>query len=114
MVKRKRLSRLQRTRIFDAHRGLCCICGGPIGMRPWLVEHIVALEFGGADDESNMGPAHVEPCARAKTSAEWRRKTKADRQRANYLGVKKRKGRPMFGTVASGWRRRFDGTVERR
>lgn len=113
-MKRKRLSRLQRTRVFDTHAGICCICGGSIGSKPWIVEHIVALEFGGADDESNMGPAHVEPCARTKTSAEWRRKTKADRQRAFHLGVKRRKTRPMPGTVASGIRKRFDGTVERR
>jgi 5-methylcytosine-specific restriction endonuclease McrA len=28
-------------------------------------------------------------------------------------GLKKRKGRPLAGTKASGWRRRMDGTVER-
>lgn len=39
---------------------------------------------------------------------------KTDRIIKKSAGVKKRKGRPMPGTKASGLRKRMDGTVERR
>jgi 5-methylcytosine-specific restriction endonuclease McrA len=82
-------------------------------MKRWIGEHIVPLWLGGADDESNLGPAH-EDCARKKTRAEAGVRKKVYRMRAKYLGVKRRQRRPMPGTIASGWRKRFDGTVERR
>lgn len=115
MTKRKPLSRLARTRIFDAHKGTCCICylkiNAALGDK-FIIEHIKPLWAGGADDESNMGPAH-EDCARDKTSKEAPVKAKSDRVRANYLGIPK-SGRPMPGSRASGWKKRMDGTVVRR
>jgi hypothetical protein len=114
-MKRKPLTRLQRTALFDAAHGICCLCDLPIraGRGEMWVEHLKPLWLGGADDRSNMGPAHV-PCARAKTSGEAPQKAKSDRVRANYLGIRKRpRGRPLAGTRASGIRRRMNGNVER-
>lgn len=100
---RKRLSRLARSRIFGD--GNCCLCGIKIDAGrgdKWIVEHIKPLWLGGADDESNMGPAH-EHCARQKTSAEAPVKAKSDRVRANHLGIKKPRS-------IRGWKK-FNGTA---
>ena len=114
-MKRRSLSRLMRTRIFDSTNGNCCICRTGIhatsGER-WIVEHIKPLWLGGADDETNMAPAH-ERCAIAKTVGEAPQKAKNDRQRANNLGIKRKQSRPMPGTKASGIRKRMSGRVER-
>lgn len=93
MTKRKPLSRLARVRIFDAHRGTCCICHFKIDAgrgQKWIIEHIIPLWLGGDDDERNMGPAH-EKCARDKTAQEAPVKAKSDRVRANYLGIKRQR-----------------------
>lgn len=91
MTKRKPLTRLQRVKLFDDHKGTCCICYTKIPHgKPWICEHIKPLWLGGEDDLRNMGPAH-EACAREKTSAEAPVKAKSDRVRASYLGIKKPK-----------------------
>ena len=90
-MKRKHLSRLTRTRIFDSTGGVCCICDLPIaasGGAKWIVEHLKPLWLSGADDETNMGPAHWR-CAIEKTTAEAPVKAKTDRVRARHLGIKK-------------------------
>lgn len=90
MTKRKTLSRLARIRIFDNHKGICCLCGCNLyhNAKPWIVEHIKPLWLGGTDDESNMAPACQE-CAVEKTCAEAPVKAKTDRQRAKHLRIKK-------------------------
>jgi 5-methylcytosine-specific restriction protein A len=90
--KRKRLSLLARTRIFDSASGICCLCSAPIwaasGER-FIVEHLKPLWLGGPDDEANMAPAHY-LCAIDKTRSEAPVKAKSDRQRAKHLGIRKR------------------------
>jgi 5-methylcytosine-specific restriction protein A len=91
MTKRRTLSRVARTRIFDNARGTCCLCNFKIHAErgdKWIVEHIKPLWLGGDDDERNMGPAHYK-CAIEKTSQEAPVKAKSDRVRANHLGIKK-------------------------
>lgn len=114
-MKRCSLSRLMRTRIFDTGCGVCCICNTEIHAssgEKWIVEHLKPLWLGGADDETNMGPAH-ERCAIQKTVGEAPVKAKNDRQRAAHLGIKK-SGRPMVGSKASPWKRKMDGSVVKR
>lgn len=115
MTKRRKLTRLQRVRIFDANCGVCCICILDIDKvkDKWIVEHLKPLWLGGADDESNMAPAH-ERCAIEKTTKEAPIKAKGDRIRARHLGVKKSQSRPMPGTKASGWKHKIGGGWERR
>lgn len=103
-MSRRYLTRNKRRSIFDAANGECCIC--TLYIRPergdkWIVEHIKPLWLGGADDETNMRPAHYR-CAIEKTAAEAGVKAKTDRIRARHLGIKKR-GRTIPG-------RKFDGT----
>jgi 5-methylcytosine-specific restriction protein A len=105
MTKRKPLTRLQRVKLFDDHKGTCCLCHTKINAHlgdKWIVEHVKPLWLGGDDDERNMGPAH-EKCGREKTSAEAPVKAKSDRVRANHLGVKKPR-------TITRWRK-FDGTI---
>lgn len=102
-MKRKPLSRLKRVKLYDSHEGNCCICKQYIHRSDkWIVEHITPLWLGGADDESNMAPAH-QSCAIAKTVGEAPIKAKNDRIRANHLGIKKPR------TIRS-WRR-FNGEI---
>ncbi len=101
-VKRKRLTALQRIRIYDAASGVCCLCKEPIAPKKWIIEHLVPLWLGGADDDSNMAVAHYD-CAIAKTSSEAPVKARGDRQRAKHLGIKKPR------TITT-WRK-FNGTI---
>jgi 5-methylcytosine-specific restriction protein A len=94
MTKRQRLSRLHRTRIYDANDGVCCICGLQIQGKRFVVEHVKPLWLGGADDDTNRKPAH-EKCAIAKTVSEAPVKAKTDRQRANHLGIRKTTRQPI-------------------
>lgn len=89
-MSRKRRTGLQRTRIFDAHRGKCCLCGLKIDTlkQKWILEHLKPLWLGGADDESNLAPAHFH-CAIEKTKAEAPVKAKSDRIRARHIGIRK-------------------------
>ena len=115
-MKRKSLSRVARTRIFVDNGGMCCICQVPIypaSGEKFIIEHKDPLWLGGADDETNMAPAH-ERCAIEKTRREAPIKAKNDRQHANNIGIhRKSKGRPMPGTRASGIRKRMDGRIEK-
>ena len=112
VIARKQPSKRLKRQIWDAHGGCCCICGAAIGMKVWVTEHKVPLSMGGADDASNMGPAHL-GCARIKTAEEAPLRAKADRQRAAHVGARAPR-RPMPGSKRSGWKKRFDGTVVRR
>lgn len=92
MTKRRSIGRVMRTRIFDRDGGVCCLCGLVIDApkQKWILEHRKPLWLGGADDESNMAPAHYH-CAIEKTKAEAPVKAKSDRVRARHLGIKKRR-----------------------
>lgn len=103
-MKRRYLSKRTRTRIYDDAEGLCCICKTYIHAErgdKWIVEHVKPLWLGGADDESNMRPAH-QRCAIDKTISEAPVKAKSDRQRARHLGIRTRRrtipGRKFNGT----------------
>jgi 5-methylcytosine-specific restriction protein A len=103
-MKRRRLTALQRTKVFDRDSGRCCLCGLKINTPKdkWILEHVVPLWLSGADDESNMAPAHYH-CAIEKTRKEAPVKAKGDRVRARHLGMKKPR------TIRR-WRK-FDGTI---
>lgn len=114
-MKRKRLTAAQRVRIFDAAGGVCHLCGLKIdGTRErWDVEHRTPLHMGGADDPSNMSPAHV-GCHRDKTAAEATTRARCDRVRARHLGVRRQGSRPIPGSRSTPFKRRIDGSIVRR
>ena len=117
MTPRRSLTRAQRVRLFDEHKGICIHCGQKIHAErgeKWHVGHIIALALGGKDEPENMGPAH-DHCNMADAYQEViPKRAKADRIRARHLGVKKRQSRPIPGSKDSGWKHKMDGTWERR
>lgn len=103
-----------RLRNFRDHDGRCHICGLKIHVgEKWDSDHVKRIEDGGVNRESNLAPAH-RACHSKKTAEENRRQAKADRMAKKHLGIKPRKSRPIAGSKASGWKRKMDGTVERR
>lgn len=103
-----------RVRNFDAHNGICHLCSNKIWPgESWETDHVVRLKDGGGNVESNLAPAHKK-CHSEKSGREQTAGAKVDRVRKKHLGVKAKKGRPMAGTKASGWKRKMDGTWERR
>lgn len=116
-TKRKNMTPRLRLKVWEAHKGMCAICGGKIdGVRErWVLEHLRPLALGGADDESNMAPVH-EGCALAKTfgkSGDLAKAAKAKRVKSKHLGIKKSK-KPLPGGKGSKFRKKVDGSVVRR
>ena len=116
-TKRKSMTPRMRLKVWEAHKGICKLCGGKIdGVRErWIVEHIIPLALGGADDESNMAPVH-EGCALAKTfgkSGDIAKAAKAKRVKSKHLGLKKSKN-PLPGGKGSKWKKKISGGVEPR
>lgn len=114
---RKRLTPRQRLSVWERDKGICCLCHTPIdGVREkWIVEHIIALELGGADDESNMGVAHRR-CADQKTNGDQgdhARAAKAKRAKRKHLGISTSKN-PLPGGKGTKWKKKMDGSVVKR
>lgn len=114
MTDRIRLTRRQRVRIFDAAHGICHICRQiiAIGQR-WEAEHKIPLWAGGTNDESNLAPAHRFPCHEEKSGKENTDRSKADRQRANHLGIPK-PGKKLPAGRRSSITKKLNGSVVER
>lgn len=113
-TKRKNMTPRMRLKVWEAHKGICKLCGGKIdGVRErWIVEHIIPLALGGEDTEANMAPAH-EGCALAKTfgkSGDIAKAAKAKRVKSKHLGIKKSKN-PLPGSKGSKFKKKMDGSV---
>ena len=75
-----------RVRIFDRYEGRCYITGVKLRPGHWHLDHILALEDGGKNVESNLAPIDdVEH--RKKTSSENSRRAAADAIRAKHIGA---------------------------
>jgi len=68
----------------------------------------------GGDNSLENAVCLCRNCHAYKTRDDVRRLRKADRQRDKADGVMRPSMNPMPGSKASGWRKRMDGTVERR
>lgn len=103
-------------RVLVHHDARCASCtrkiGGPV---PWQCDHIIAIIKGGQNRESNLQPLCIE-CHIQKTKSDVGEKSRTYRKALHHIAMRamKRKWRPLIGTKASGWRKRMDGTVERR
>ncbi|WFT83397.1 HNH endonuclease [Methylobacterium sp. CB376] len=108
---RRSLSAHRRLQAWERTGGVCVICEAPIdGVRErWIVEHIRALELGGADDLANMGPAH-EACGRTKTRDDHARTAQAKRQKIQHLGAAE-PSRPVPGSRGTRFKRKINGRV---
>ncbi|MDF1769858.1 HNH endonuclease [Maricaulis sp.] len=128
MAKRRKLTRRQKAEIFQAQNGQCIDCGTKlsVGEVEWdhRKERRMAVDEEDAkarEDLSNF--AGICPTCHLAKTAEWAGiHAKAERQ-GGRTGQQARRAAgktqaipsgPMPGTKASGWKRKFDGTVERR
>lgn len=109
---RKPLTAKQKMQIFLEHKGKCCVCGEKIdGVRDSWDEHVNPLWLSGDNSASNRAPAH-ERCARAKTSGEATQRAKGRAVAEKHFGARPKS--KWGGCRGSKWRKRMDGTVERR
>jgi len=88
-TRRRSMTPTRVLKIWEAHKGQCVTCGGQIdGTRDkWFVEHIRALELGGADADANCGPAHLS-CKAGKDADDHHRAAKAKRAKRSTLGIR--------------------------
>lgn len=86
---RLRMTPTRALRAWERTKGVCVNCNRPIdGTKDdWFVEHIRALELGGADEDDNVGPAHL-ACKTAKDAADHSAAAKAKRNKRARLGIR--------------------------
>lgn len=110
-MKRRRLSTSTRLELFQAHGGVCHLCGAKIQVgEAWDVSHDRPLALLGADDESNWFPSHRK-CHRAHTaSVDTPNISRAKRREARHLGAVKSKS-PLPCGRDSRWKRKINGEV---
>ncbi len=105
MTERRSLSPMKRLAVFEAAKGLCHLCGLRIQVgERWEVEHRIPIAMGGADNETNMSPAHVK-CHAIKSKADATNLAKVNRVRAKHRGAWKR------GSFAGGWQSKWKRKV---
>jgi len=102
-----------RLRVFLAYEGICqCGCGTKINNKPWQCDHKAAIINGGENRESNLHPL-LDEHHKLKTKKDVAEKAITYKKRLKNYGVKKSKW-AMPGSKASGWKRKMDGSWERR
>jgi 5-methylcytosine-specific restriction protein A len=98
-------------------RLMCHVCKvviNPIRREDWRADHIRRWAEGGEDTPENLHPICTACDVEEKAPHDTREVAKGKRVRDSLYIGKRPKGRPMPGSKASGWRKRMDGTVERR
>jgi 5-methylcytosine-specific restriction protein A len=113
---REYLTDQQKTKLFLDRGGVCHRCTTKIRGRRWYVEHIISLGNGGTNAWENLGVT-CENCFAPKNAEDAKKQAKGRAVATSCIiprSQRQKKGRPMMGSKASGWRKRFDGTVERR
>ena len=115
MSVRRRISTRERLRIFQGEGGVCHVCVRKVQPgEAWDVSHEVPLELGGEDGGDNLRVAHRKCHAAITREQDIPAIAKAKRREAAHLGAKAPSRNPLPGSRASKWRRKMDGTVERR
>lgn len=103
-----------KVRIFERAAGRCQCCTRKIiSPRDWQADHIVALINGGQNREANL-QCLCSWCHLAKTRDDVAEKAYTARLKTKHIVGKPKVSRPIPGSRASGIKRKFDGTVERR
>lgn len=103
-----------RLRVFERTHGACALCTRKLVPGQWACDHIKALTNGGEHRESNLQALCISPCHSSKTREDVAMKSEAYGFRLKAAGIKAKKGRPMAGSKASGFKRKMDGTVVKR
>lgn len=94
-------------------KGFCEGCNAVLRAAQFDFDHDLPAEFGGEATLENC-KVLCKTCHRTKTSkTDIPAIAKSNRVRNRHLGIRK-SSRPMPGSRASGWKRKLNGTVERR
>ena len=88
-------------------------CNAPIDLGEFHYDHIDPDWFS-KDNELENCQVLCKQCHDAKTKRDVKNIAKSKRIQAKRIKARKPRARPMPGTKRSGWKRRIDGTVERR
>lgn len=100
-------------RIWERAGGICGLTGRKIMPGDaYDFDHIVALANGGEHREANLRPV-LRDAHRAKTAEDVAEKARVDRKRKKHLGMREPRA-ILPGSRRSGWKRKIDGTWERR
>lgn len=100
---------------YERSGGRCeCGCGFKIRGTPIYDHYPVPASFGGPGTLENCRVLDPKCNHRITYKVDIPKIAKAKRIRDKQLGLRSRKSRPMPGSRASGFRRRMDGTTERR
>ncbi len=109
-----------RLRVFNTYGRRCDLsahgCGRIIHSGDkWTCDHIKPLIAGqGLNRESNLHPL-CEWCDPRKTAIDVAEKSAVYTRALSHAGIKREAvGRPMVGTIKSGWKKHFNGGWERR
>jgi 5-methylcytosine-specific restriction protein A len=115
---RRSLSDQQRAKLFLDRGGKC---EGPCGRRlsskdVWHVDHRIALENGGTNDPPNL-QILCAWCHKPKTASDAKLAAKGRAQAVAHViptSQRRKKGPPIPGSKRSKFKRKMDGTIERR
>jgi 5-methylcytosine-specific restriction enzyme A len=112
MAKRRNWTKAQRATLYEAHEGLCHICGNLIDLDAdrMEVEHLIPLALGGADEWANIRPAHA-TCHAAKTKSDVTSIAKAKRVHLKHTGQFRPPRRIVPGSKASRFKKCLNGKV---
>lgn len=87
---RKPLTGAKRAAFFEAHGGVCYLCGEKIGpTEPWDDEHVIDRWTSADDSLSNRRPAHRLGCHPKKTAADAKARGKIKRIIAREDGTRR-------------------------
>ena len=114
-MNRPAMSARRREHLFTLHGGICHLCGLPIDKvrECFEISHVIEWEISRDDSDENCKPAHYR-CHRPHTSiVSLPLIAKVRRQWQNHNGFSV-SARPVPGSKASSFRKRMDGTVEKR
>lgn len=114
-MSRKEFSKTIKGQAAKRAAGHCEECGKKLRVGEFHYDHIVADGLGGTPTLDNCMVLCL-PCHKDKTHLHDNPiMQKADRQRKSIgMGIKTRKGLPMIGSRDSDWKRKMDGSLERR
>lgn len=117
---RKNFTKNTKLAAWSRAGGHCEVCGAKITAAngPTQYDHIVPDALGGDNSLENCQVLCKRPCHDLKThkpiDGDVPRIAKAQRGYEKRANVREKRGRPLPGTKASGFRKKMDGTVERR
>lgn len=99
---------------YERSGGHCESCTAPLSPGHIHYDHVIPDGLGGEPVLDNCACICSACHGRKTAKQDVPRIAKAKRQRADHIGAKSKTRRPMPGSRASGWKRRMDGTTERR